>query len=111
MNTKKEALTILNLPPGATRNDMESAYSRLVKRYPPEFHPDKFRQIDEAYRFLTSLPYMLEKLLSPEKKDAQLDQEIFSFTLSLSSSAVEDALWEIKKHCRVAYLWTSFTKN
>ena len=62
--TKEKALKILNLTPAATREEIDHAYQRLVRRYPPEFHPEKFREIDEAYKFLTSLVFRIEKLIT-----------------------------------------------
>jgi DnaJ-class molecular chaperone len=63
--TREGALKNLNLPPEADSEAIEKAYQRLARRYPPEFQPEKFRIIDESYRQLTSLPEMLERLLSP----------------------------------------------
>jgi curved DNA-binding protein CbpA len=37
--TREEALAQLNLPPSAGREEIEQAYQRMVRRYPPEFHP------------------------------------------------------------------------
>mgnify|MGYP000400980063 CR=1 FL=1 len=68
--TRDQALAVLNLPETATAQEVQQAYERLVRRYPPEFHPDKFCQIDAAHRFLTSLPYRLERLFAPEKFQA-----------------------------------------
>lgn len=62
--TRDEALDILVLTPEDTEEEIEAAYRRLARRYPPEFRPEKFRRIDEAYRFLTSLPYRLEHFLN-----------------------------------------------
>jgi hypothetical protein len=51
---RKDALAVLYLPDSATREDFDRVYQRLAKRYPSEFHPEKFRHIDGAYNFLTS---------------------------------------------------------
>ena len=104
--TKKESLEKLKLSPSATTGDMEKAYKRLVRRYPPEFHPEKFREVDEAYRFLTSLPYLLESLLSPEIEKTDIDPKLFEFSLSPPSS-LEEALTDIEKQFRMNYLWSS----
>lgn len=108
--TKEKAIGILNLQSSASREEIEQAYKRLVRRYPPEFHPDKFRQIDEAYQFLTSLPFKLERLLSPQA-GTELDREVFSFTLSPPLSSIEGALLEIKKEFKTAFLWSSLEKR
>ena len=103
--TQKECFEILRLSPSATREEIETAYKRLVRRYPPEFQPDKFRQVDEAYRFLTSLPYLLERLLSPDMEDTTIDKGLFDFSLSPPVDLLEEALSDIKKDFRMEYLW------
>ena len=103
--TRKDALAVLHLPASATREDFDRAYQRLVKRYPPEFHPEKFRQIDEAYNFLTSLPYLLERLLSPQKLKIAVNKEEFKFSLSPPTTTLEQALAALKKQLLLAYLW------
>jgi curved DNA-binding protein CbpA len=103
--TRKDALAVLHLPDPATRDDIDRAYQRLVKRYPPEFNPEKFRQIDEAYNFLTSLPYLLEKLLSPHKLKSIVNKKEFSFSLSPPAATPEQILAALKKQTLLAYLW------
>jgi hypothetical protein len=105
--TREESLTVLNLPASAVKGEIEQAYQRLVRRYPPEFQPEKFRQIDEAYRFLISLPSMLEKLLSPAAQEKELDKSLFSLKIAPPSAALEDALWEVKKQFKLSFLWPS----
>jgi curved DNA-binding protein CbpA len=108
--TREKALTVLNLPSSAGREEIEQAYHRLIRRYPPEFHPEKFRTIDEAYRFLTSLAFRIERLLSPQA-NTQLDREVFSFGLSPPVSSLEGALSEIKKQLKIAFLWSPLEKK
>jgi curved DNA-binding protein CbpA len=103
--TRGKALTILNLSSSASREEIGQAYQRLIRRYPPEFHPDKFRAIDEAYHFLTSLAFRIEKLLSPESK-VDLDRKTFSFDLPPPVSSLEGAISEIKKQLKIAFLWS-----
>jgi len=102
--TRENALTILNLSSSASREEIDQAYHRLIRRYPPEFHPEKFRAIDEAYRFLTSLAFRIERLLSPEGK-IKLDKKGFSFDLSPPVSSLKGALSEIEKQMKIAFLW------
>ncbi|SMC27805.1 hypothetical protein SAMN02746041_03080 [Desulfacinum hydrothermale DSM 13146] len=64
--TREEALANLNLKESATLEEIEAAYRRLLRRYPPEFHPERFREIDESYRVLTSVSYLIEKAFSSE---------------------------------------------
>lgn len=103
--TREEALSNLNLPPGAGREEIEKAYQRMVRRYPPEFHPEKFRQIDESYRMLTSLPFLLERLLAPRLTSGELDPGLFSFSCTLPESSLEDALQELRRELLVDFLW------
>ena len=105
--TREQALENLNLAPAADREEIEKAYQRLVRRYPPEFHPDRFRQIDESYRFLVSLPFLLEKLLSPALQEASPDPLLFSFSPSVPEHFREQALREIRKRFLLNHLWRS----
>lgn len=103
--TREEALQNLNLQPDAEPEAIEKAYQRLVRRYPPEFHPDKFRTIDDSYRQLTSLPAMLEKLLAPEIDDPKLDPALLAFAPSVSASRLDEALQEIRAFALAEALW------
>ena len=110
--TREEALNQLNLPPSAGREEIEQAYQRMVRRYPPEFQPEKFRQVDVAYRSLVSLPFLLEKLLAPGAADEEVDKNLFSFDLpSLQPAVLEEALLEAKKNFKMSYLWPSSDKS
>jgi hypothetical protein len=104
--TREEALEVLNLTSSASPEDIEAAYQRLVRRYPPEFQPEKFRGIDEAYRFLTSFAYQVERLMNPQKEQVVLKRELLDFTLE-PPTTLEDARREVKKHYLFAYLWRS----
>jgi len=105
--TKERSFEVLGLSRSATRDEIEEAYKRLVRRYPPEFQPEKFRKIDEAYRFLTSLPYLLERLLSPAMEKENINTNLFVFPLSPPSPFLEEAMTEIRKGLRMTYLWPS----
>jgi curved DNA-binding protein CbpA len=108
--TKEKALAVLNLFPPASREEIEKAYQRLVRRYPPEFHPEKFRALDEAYRFLTSLAFRIERSLSPQAK-VEIDKESFSFDLTPPTASLEGALNEIKTKLKIAFLWKPLEKK
>lgn len=105
--TREEALQNLNLPSDADSEAVEKAYQRLVRRYPPEFHPEKFRTLDESYRHLTSLAAMIEKLLAPAIEDSKLDPALIAFEPSILESRVEEALDEIRTLTLAATLWKS----
>jgi hypothetical protein len=105
--TREEALQNLSLPPDANQEDIEKAYHRLVRRYPPEFNPDKFRLIDDSYRQLTSLAVMIEKFLAPSVGDAKLDPALFVFNPAVPASSLDKALKEIRKIALTEALWKS----
>jgi hypothetical protein len=105
--TREESLAALNLAPSASKEEIEQAYQRLVRRYPPEFQPEKFRQVDDAYRFLTSLSSMIERLLSPAAQEKELDKTLFSLTVTPPAAALEDALLELKRQAKLSFLWPS----
>lgn len=105
--TREEALQNLNLSTDANPEDIEKAYQRLVRRYPPEFNPDKFRLIDDSYRQLTSLPAMIEKLLSPSVSTSSFDAALLAFNPAIASSCLDEALEEIKRSALHEALWKS----
>ncbi len=102
--TRQDALNELNLPEKAGDEEMEQAYRRLVRRYPPEFNPERFQKIDEAYRFLTSLPDMIERLISPSV-GVGLSSSDFQFSSILPPEAVDEALASLSRGGRMTALW------
>lgn len=107
MENREDALKILNLSEAADPGEIETAYRRLVRRFPPEFQPDKFREIDEAYRFLTSVPYQLERLFSSGEIKRQQDPEMFIFPLSPPEEKLSPALSELRQALFLSFLWGS----
>lgn len=104
--TRQDALNELNLPENAGNEDVEQAYRRLVRRFPPEFNPEKFQKIDDAYRFLTSLPDMIERLLSPSA-GVGLTPSDFQFYVLLPPEAVDEALTSLSRGARMTALWST----
>ena len=102
--TRQDALNELNLAEKAGSEDIEHAYRRLVRRYPPEFNSERFQKIDEAYRFLTSLPDMIERLLSPSAGGG-VSVSDFLFSADLQPEAVDDALKSLMRGARMTALW------
>ncbi|KJR42418.1 Heat shock protein DnaJ [Candidatus Magnetoovum chiemensis] len=104
--TKEEALDKLSLSIGADKEEIVKTYKKLVRRYPPEFNPDKFKEIDEAYRFLTSFPIMLEWLLSSETNIDDINYDLFSKEVSPpTASLIDKSLAEAKQQLKMAHLW------
>jgi len=107
--TRDQALTLLNLPPEASREDIDEAYGRLVRRYPPEFQPEKFRRIDMAFRFLTSFAARLESLLSRGSAScAAPGKELIPVFIvpPAPASLLDAALAETGKAARLTCLWS-----
>ncbi|KJU85419.1 molecular chaperone DnaJ [Candidatus Magnetobacterium bavaricum] len=102
--TKDDAFKTLMLEPSASKHEIDAAYNKLVRRYPPEFQPDKFREIDEAYRFLTSLSVMIERLLSDEIGDVFIDPALFKFDTPPPTHLIESALKDIKRQQKIKHL-------
>lgn len=107
MLTRAEALKILNLPAEASAEAIEKAYHRLVRRYPPEFHPDRFRQIDQSYRTLTSTAFLVESILTASKAGPETDlaQRLADLPLAAEEDAVAKSLQEIRTCLLVESLW------
>ncbi len=88
-------------------NKVEAAYRRLVRRYPPEFHPEKFRTIDDSYRYLVSLPAMVQQLLAPTVESEKLDPGLLIFDPSPPPDSSLEAAWaEIRTAFLAETLWT-----
>lgn len=46
-----DPFALLGVSPGAADADIKRAYTRLVRRFKPEHHPEQFRRIREAYEW------------------------------------------------------------
>ena len=99
------ALKALGLDREAVPEAIEKAYRKLINRYPPEFHPDKFRQVDEAYRYLTSYPKRIAVLFAPDATRKSVDISLFSYPAGEKSELLEAGIGEIRRLTRLWYLW------
>ncbi|NIA08538.1 MAG: DnaJ domain-containing protein [Nitrospiraceae bacterium] len=59
------AYKILKIDPGTDVEDIDKAFRRMARRYPPEFRPGRFAKIRAAYEYLTSLKVQVDEI----KKD------------------------------------------
>lgn len=48
--------SLLNVPRTADEREIKKAYFRLVRRFPPETHPEEFERLREAYEVLSNAP-------------------------------------------------------
>jgi hypothetical protein len=56
---------VLELKPDATPDEVRQAYLNLVRRYPPDQEPDKFREIYNAYKLLCDPLAQAEVMFRP----------------------------------------------
>lgn len=103
--TAGQALTILKMKPSATTEEIRLACNKMVRRSPPEFHPERFREIDEAYRFLTSFTHTLERLFSGETSVITIEGGLLSFDIPSPASSLDDVVAQSQKKFKTAYLW------
>lgn len=61
---------ILQLEPGADRQAVKKAYFKLIRQFPPEKAPERFKEIREAYEYLQE-----EANLAEMQKSVQLPKE------------------------------------
>ncbi len=99
------AVKILGLDREASPEAMEKAYRKLINRYPPEFHPDKFRQVDEAYRYLTSYPKRIASLFAPDTTRNSVDLSLFAYSAEGKGELPDAGIAEVRRLARLWYLW------
>lgn len=61
------AYQILDLKSGATGEEIRRAYLNLVRQYPPDRAPDKFREIHAAYEMLNDPMNLATALMTPSR--------------------------------------------
>lgn len=54
---------VLRLPTTATHEEIDNAYRKMVRRYPPELNPGRFAEIHRAYKTLVALDRAMEEAL------------------------------------------------
>ena len=103
--TDELALQTLGLDREASPEAIEKAYRKLINRYPPEFHPDRFRQIDEAYRYLTSYPKRIATLFAPDATRKSVDLSLFRYPEGERTELRDAGITELRRLTRLWYLW------
>ncbi|OED37083.1 hypothetical protein AB833_24915 [Chromatiales bacterium (ex Bugula neritina AB1)] len=66
--TESDPFAILGLDQTATETEIRQKYLQLVKRYPPEADPVKFRQINQAYESARDPLILAQRLATPNKQ-------------------------------------------
>ncbi len=70
--TFSNAHQILEVKLGATADEIRKAYLALVRQYPPDREPDKFRDIHAAYQMLNDPIALATALLTPSRDKPDL---------------------------------------
>jgi len=60
-----DPLKTLGLPAGATESEIRSRYLKLVKQFPPEQSPERFREVHAAYKAAKDPLVIARQLLEP----------------------------------------------
>ena len=63
--THSDPLAVLGLPRDAGEDAVRQRYLELVKRYPPQGDPERFREIQAAYQAAKDPLLIAERLLAP----------------------------------------------
>ncbi|MBF0297246.1 MAG: hypothetical protein HQK51_00890 [Oligoflexia bacterium] len=69
MLTTIEAIKILHLPSGFSNQEIENAYLKMIRRFPPEVFPEKATMIRKAYNALMLTDEYLYELLNESDGD------------------------------------------
>lgn len=76
---ERDPYAVLGVSPGASAEDVRRAYFRLVRQYPPEAHPEEFKQVRAAYETLRSPLRRAELALADfDETAAEVDLDVLS---------------------------------
>jgi preprotein translocase subunit Sec63 len=70
------AYEILGSHPGASLDDFRKAYLSLVRQYPPDREPEKFREVHAAYQLVIDPMEQAKSLLIKSRDQPDLVQVI-----------------------------------
>jgi hypothetical protein len=71
-----DPFAVLKLSPDAGEAEIRSRYLELVKQFPPETDPDKFREVRAAYEAIKDPLVIARRLLIPPNEISEWDQVI-----------------------------------
>jgi hypothetical protein len=67
----RDPYQLLGVAPGVDARDLRRAYTRLIRTYKPEQHPDHFRRIREAYEYiLRQLEFFRSFRVTPAEEES-----------------------------------------
>lgn len=76
MVDRNTALKLLRVNEGASKDLLIQAYHKMVRRYPPEFFPERALQIDAAYQRLIYSSEYWHSFLNEEYQQQEWFQEM-----------------------------------
>ncbi len=65
MNTSDDPFSVLGVPREACEAEIRARYLELVKQYPPDRKPEKFREIRAAFETVIDPLLMARRLIEP----------------------------------------------
>ncbi|WP_010582034.1 J domain-containing protein [Schlesneria paludicola] len=68
--TPDDPFTVLSVAPDASEAEIRARYLKLVKQYPPDREPEKFREIREAFDAAKDPLSVARRLTTPPGDDA-----------------------------------------
>ncbi len=103
LSTSDDPFTILGVSPDADAAEVRARYLELVKQFPPERDPDKFREIRVAFEAAKDPLSIARRLVAPPGGEVPRWSDVLeaqqrnppwfstAFLLSLGNRAAEDA--------------------
>jgi len=89
----RDPWTVLELDPAADEVTIRKRYLELVRRYPPDREPERFREVREAYGLLRDPVKRIEAQLFDMRSDEQLDEIVDDLRQRMRDSRIPtDAL-------------------
>lgn len=85
----------LGLTPEASDEQIRSNYLKLVKQYPPENAPDRFRQITAAYEAIKDIRKRLEGLYLMPNKLPETKEALHNLIRAVSTTRRRVGLQEL----------------
>jgi hypothetical protein len=77
-NPETDPLLTLGLPPSATPEQARQRYLELVRQYPPDREPEKFREIHNAFQSFSDPLVHARALLRPVREKPDLESVLDS---------------------------------
>lgn len=71
LSTSSDPFSVLGVPRGASEAEVRARYLELVKQFPPDQAPDKFREIREAFEAAKDPLVIARRWIEPPDPDQE----------------------------------------